>query len=472
MRICRYNDDRLGLVKGDQLIDVTIALDDLPQQRWPRAHGDAMIANLETTKVGIEQNRKMGYVQGVNNDVLKSPVANPTKIIGAPANDTKHVAEAQDDAEINFGREIKTIDEYRLFLKANYALVGPGEGATLGHTDRRNDHEVELAMIIGKTNLDEFAMGSSNENSAFGNVANPWDFDRAPGGSSGGSACATAAGLAPLALGSDTGGSVRQPAAFCGITAIKPTYGRVSNDGVWPLTPQLDHVGIIARDLDILGRAGRVLIDAPDTDETPDAALKIGVEIDKAGLFDHAYAAELDIIADTLAGAGHIVSPVPIAGRENIAEAHGIIVLSEAAAIYADLDADRRGRLGKAAAAGLRHAENLTEEAVQAAWEWTRAVSSRMATTMTDLDVLISPTLPIALPTVGAKRVNLGGEEVPVVVGMTLLTCLTNLTGNPVVTLPNPRSSATPPSSLQLMGKLGSDAELFGFAGRINMDLQ
>jgi len=151
MRICRYNDDRLGLVKGDQLIDVTIALDDLPQQRWPRAHGDAMIANLETIKVGIEQNRKMGYVQGVDNVVLKSPVANPTKIIGAPANYTKHVAEAQDDAEINFGREIKTIDEYGLFLKANSALVGPGEGATLGHTDRRNDHEVELAMIIGKT---------------------------------------------------------------------------------------------------------------------------------------------------------------------------------------------------------------------------------------------------------------------------------------------------------------------------------
>ena len=177
-------------------------------------------------------------------------------------------------------------------------------------------------------------------------------------------------------------------------------------------------------------------------------------------------------IADIVTGAGHNVSRVPIAGRENIAEAHGVIVLSEAAAIYADLDADQRGRLGKAAAAGLRHAENLTEDAVQAAWEWTRAVSSRMATTMTDLDVLISPTLPIALPTVGAKRVNLGGEEVPVVVGMALLTCLANLTGNPVVTLPNPRSSATPPSSLQLMGKLGSDAELFEFAGRINMDLQ
>lgn len=151
MRICRYNDDCLGLVKGDQLIDVTNALDAIPPQRWPRTHGDAMVAHLEAVKVGIEANKKMGYVQGVNNVTLKSPVANPTKIIAAPANYTKHVAEAKDDAEINFGREIKTINEYGLFLKANSALVGPGEGITLGHTDRRNDHEIELAMVIGRT---------------------------------------------------------------------------------------------------------------------------------------------------------------------------------------------------------------------------------------------------------------------------------------------------------------------------------
>jgi hypothetical protein len=151
MRICRYNDDKLGLIKGDQLIDVTIALDDIPKTGWPRPHGDAMIANIEAIKVGIEANRKMGYVQGVKNVTLKSPIANPTKIIAAPANYRDHVAEAKDDAEINFGREIKTINEYGLFLKANSALVGPGEGITLGHTDRRNDHEIELALIIGKT---------------------------------------------------------------------------------------------------------------------------------------------------------------------------------------------------------------------------------------------------------------------------------------------------------------------------------
>jgi aspartyl-tRNA(Asn)/glutamyl-tRNA(Gln) amidotransferase subunit A len=150
------------------------------------------------------------------------------------------------------------------------------------------------AVLMGKTNCDEFAMGSSNENSAYGPVHNPWDLDAVPGGSSGGSAAAVAAGEAVWALGTDTGGSVRQPAALCGVVGMKPTYGRVSRYGLIAFASSLDHVGTLTRDVRdaatlLSAIAGPDPLDATSLPDQPGnylEALEGGVEGCKIGVLE------------------------------------------------------------------------------------------------------------------------------------------------------------------------------------------
>jgi 2-keto-4-pentenoate hydratase/2-oxohepta-3-ene-1,7-dioic acid hydratase in catechol pathway len=151
MKICRFDDDRIGLVQEDKsVLDVTGALDVLPLMKWPVPLGDAFILNLETLTSEIQRLAPDAPSLSLSDITLKSPVANPSKIIGAPINYQKHIDESVTDDGIVSSRPISHISDWGMFLKANSALVGSGEGVALRFTEARNDHEMELAVVIGK----------------------------------------------------------------------------------------------------------------------------------------------------------------------------------------------------------------------------------------------------------------------------------------------------------------------------------
>lgn len=215
------------------------------------------------------------------------------------------------------------------------------------------------AVIVGKTNLDEFGMGSSTEHSHFGPTRNPWDTQCVPGGSSGGSAAAVAAGIVEAALGSDTGGSIRQPAAFCGVVGVKPTYGRVSRFGLIAYASSLDCVGPIARNVT---DAARVLqaIAGPDPRDstcssrnTPDLLTGLDQPIDqlRVGLVrsmlndanDPAVNAAMQSAADQLARAGAAIVDVELLDPDVAIAAYYVVAPAEASSNLSRYDGVRYG---------------------------------------------------------------------------------------------------------------------------------
>jgi len=150
VRICRFDDDRLGLVEGETVRDVTAAAERLPALRWPVPPGDLFMAHFDAMRHEIERLAPDAPSRPLNEVRLLSPVANPGKIVAAPVNYQKHLDESRADTAINFGSQVRTIDEYGVFLKSPSSLVGPSQGVVADWPDRRIDHEIELAFVIGR----------------------------------------------------------------------------------------------------------------------------------------------------------------------------------------------------------------------------------------------------------------------------------------------------------------------------------
>ena len=215
------------------------------------------------------------------------------------------------------------------------------------------------AVVLGKLNMDEFAMGSSNENSAFGPVRNPWDLTRVPGGSSGGSAAAVSAGFAAMTLGSDTGGSIRQPAAFCGVVGLKPTYGRVSRYGLVAFASSLDQIGPLTRScadaaLSLSVIAGPDVHDATSSPRPlddygaaitqPTKGLRVGVPRDflKTGV-DALVMAEFDKAIAALRADGADIVDVALPNAPHAIATYYLVATAEASSNLARFDGVRYG---------------------------------------------------------------------------------------------------------------------------------
>jgi len=216
------------------------------------------------------------------------------------------------------------------------------------------------AVILGKCNLDELSMGSSTENSAFGPTRNPWAEDRVPGGSSGGSAAAVASGMTPAALGSDTGGSVRQPAAFTGIVGLKPSYGRVSRYGLIAFASSLDQVGVLTADVPSAARLLEVIAGHDPKDATsvlsplpplgeacaattlPGTRIGVPAEYFAAGI-DPEVASTVEAAIQALAGLGAIVRPIALPHTRYAVATYYVLATAEASSNLARFDGVRFG---------------------------------------------------------------------------------------------------------------------------------
>ena len=336
------------------------------------------------------------------------------------------------------------------------------------------------AILIGKLNMHEFARGATNSSSLIGGCYNPWDTLRVTGGSSGGSGAALAAGLCYGALGSDTGGSIRIPAAFCGVVGLKPTYGRVSRHGVFPLSWSLDHVGPMARTVADAALMLQVIAGHDRHDLTtrtaivPDymASLTGDIEGARLGIPQEFYFEQLDAeVADsvraavqTLERAGARVEEVSLPLSKYAAAAGRIISLTESAEIhekflktrFADYSADVR--------AGFLVGQLILGKHYIKAQRLRSLIRQEMGAVLRRVDALVTPTVPVAAPRVGQTTVEVGPERVETMWALSRLTRPTNLTGFPALSVPCGFTQGGLPIGLQLTGRPFAEATILQIA--------
>jgi len=331
------------------------------------------------------------------------------------------------------------------------------------------------AILIGKTNLHEFAYGVTSNNPHFGPVHNPWDFDRIPGGSSGGSAAALAAGLCYGSIGTDTGGSIRIPASLCGVVGLKPCLGRVSTDGAIPLSTTLDFVGPMARTVAEVALLFEVIATPEKNKRRPRAArgkhLRLGIP--KHFFLDvvspdiqHAFESSLVTLKKLRAKLKEVSLPylkeTEHAGNQ-IAWAEATHYHQQAGwypAHAADYGEDVRSRLEmgeKVSALEYLRALDLREKFI---------AGFHLALLENEVDALVTPTTPIAAPRIGEETISIAGKDHSTRALLLRLNRPANLGGLPAISVPCGLTPTGLPAGLQFLGSVTDEALLLELSSR------
>ncbi len=319
----------------------------------------------------------------------------------------------------------------------------------------RNADVVQAALdagcrLIGKANMHELAFGVTGINHATGTASNPFYPTLIPGGSSSGSAAAVAAGLAEFALGTDTGGSIRMPAACCGVYGFKPTFGRVSRRGVLPADSSLDCVGPLARSMDRLIEAMRTIDRSFVKEQRPSMSLAL-IDVDAVP--------EISVVIDrAVRDAGLRIKGSTLSGLPAAFGAGLAIINAETWTAFGYLL--KTGLLGRDVAERLLRAQMTRRDDIAGAEKIRTAFSAEVDRALENVDALALPTLPCFPPTIEAAAADTS------IVRMTALVRPFNLSGHPALTLPVPWSGGFP-CGLQVVGRKGDDEHFWGLAKHV-----
>ncbi|MEQ1883998.1 MAG: amidase [Bryobacteraceae bacterium] len=317
------------------------------------------------------------------------------------------------------------------------------------------------AATVGKAGLHEFAYGVTSNNPHYGAIHNPWDVRRSPGGSSGGSAAAVAVGIVPFATGTDTGGSIRVPASFCGIVGFKPTFGRISVKGVLPLGFTMDHVGPMTRTVRDAAVAFQAMADEPSgyvpLGEVSIRGLRVGWAKNYycEGVAPEVLASVVKAVKAAEKMGAEIVE-VEVPDMEALTKAGATSLLVEAAEALrpflhrrADFGEDVLGRLDQGK--GIPGMDYVRAQRVRF------RVRQQFAELMTKVDCLFTPATPMTAPEIGAKEVAINGVREEVRTAATRFTRGMNALGMPAISIPCGLSNENLPIGLQIIGAYGED---------------